>query len=368
MAGKHTAFEGKYSHNGRDLSVKFSFNRTFGKTAYPKSGSWTQRMRPDYTLSLWPSVFSEEDAEEQELIVHVHFDAKYKVDNLQYLANDEETDIDDEKISEILNEEKTEEKEGTYKRADLLKMHAYKDAIRRTAGAYVLYPGTVHSHPYKGFHEIVPGLGAFPISPSNDAEGLDALEKFIGEIVEHFSNRASQREQLSYYAYGIHNNSAQVLKEAMPEYLSKGKIRIKPPMDATVLVGYYNEDQYEWIKDKQLYNIRIDPEDGLVDYGADITGAKYLLLHGKGELETSKIWEIVGTAPKLMSKSDLFTQKNYPRAPSSDNYLVYELESIENDLFEEKKWDIRRLPKYISGRQSSRPFAVTLVELFRALV
>jgi len=368
LAGKHTAIEGTYSYSGRDLSIKFSFNRTFGKTSYPKSGSWTQRMRPDYTLSLWPSAFSEDDAEEQELIVHVHFDAKYKVDNLQYLSNDNETDIDEDKISEILNDEKTEEKAGTYKRADLLKMHAYKDAIRRTAGAYVLYPGTKHTNPYKGFHEIVPGLGAFPISPSNDAEGLDALEKFIGEIVEHFSNRASQREQLSYYAYGIHNSSVQVLKEAMPEYLSKDKIRIEPPMDATVLVGYYNEDQHEWINDNKLYNIRIDPKDGLVDYGTDIMGAKYLLLHGKGELETSRIWEIIGNAPKLISKYDLKIQKNYPRNPSSDNYLVYELKPIANDLFKAKKWDIRKLPKYISGRQSSRPFAVTLVDLFKALV
>ena len=139
-------------------------------------------------------------------------------------------------------------------------------------------------------------------------------------------------------------------------------------MDATVLVGYYNEDQHEWINDNKLYNIRIDPKDGLVDYGTDIMGAKYLLLHGKGELETSRIWEIIGNAPKLISKYDLKIQKNYPRNPSSDNYLVYELKPIANDLFKAKKWDIRKLPKYISGRQSSRPFAVTLVDLFKALV
>jgi predicted component of viral defense system (DUF524 family) len=37
--------------------------------------------------------------------------------------------------------EKAENRKGIYKNADLLKMHAYKDAIRRTGGAYVLYPG-----------------------------------------------------------------------------------------------------------------------------------------------------------------------------------------------------------------------------------
>ena len=44
-------------------------------------------------------------------------------------------------------------------------MHAYKDAIRRTGGAYILYPGTDNQNPLKGFHEIIPGLGAFAIRP-----------------------------------------------------------------------------------------------------------------------------------------------------------------------------------------------------------
>ena len=358
QAGKHTAIEGTYSHNGRDLNVKFNFNRTFSKTDYPSSGSWTQSMRPDYTLSVWPHVYDEDEAEEQELIIHIHFDAKYKIEGLQYIIDEEEVNID---------EEKDAEKNGTYKRADLLKMHAYKDAIRRTAGAYVLYPGTNKQQPYKGFHEIVPGLGAFPISPSKESEGIDNLQLFVEEVIDHFSNRASQREQLSYHSYGIHNHSAQILKEAMPEYLSldknKNKIRIVPPTDSTVLVGYYNEDQFEWIEDNKLYNIRIDPKDGLVDYGNNIMGAKYLLLHGKGEVETSRIWEI-RRAPRLISKDDLVTQKNYPRTPSSDNYFIFELKRIDNDLFNGKKWDLAMLLQAKTVRQSSRPFAMTLSELF----
>ena len=42
------------------------------------------------------------------------------------------TDQDNE---DELNEEKTSNRKGNYKNADLLKMHAYKDAIRRSAGA-----------------------------------------------------------------------------------------------------------------------------------------------------------------------------------------------------------------------------------------
>ena len=41
-------------------------------------------------------------------------------------------------------------------------MHAYKDAIRRTGGAYILYPGESEEWRKIGFHEVIPGLGAFP--------------------------------------------------------------------------------------------------------------------------------------------------------------------------------------------------------------
>ncbi len=46
-------------------------------------------MVPDFTLSFWPGELSEEDAELQERIVHLHFDAKYKADNIGSIFGDE---------------------------------------------------------------------------------------------------------------------------------------------------------------------------------------------------------------------------------------------------------------------------------------
>ena len=89
-------------------------------------------MRPDFTLSFWPDGYDLDEAESQELAVHIHFDAKYRVENIPELFGDEDDN---------LSEEKAQEKRGNYKRADLLKMHAYRDAIRRSEGAYILYPG-----------------------------------------------------------------------------------------------------------------------------------------------------------------------------------------------------------------------------------
>ena len=61
--------------------------------------------------------------------------------------------------------EKAEEVTNTYKNADLLKMHTYNDAIRRTIGSYVLYPGESNLSDenesiFSLYDEILPGVGA----------------------------------------------------------------------------------------------------------------------------------------------------------------------------------------------------------------
>jgi len=166
--GKFFPVKGVYLNETRKLNIEFSYNKTFsGNNEYPQRGSWSRSLRPDYTLSVWPFGIPQEQAEKEELIVHLHFDAKYKIENLQTIFGKEDN----------LEEEKEEQKRGVYKRADILKMHSYRDAIRRTAGAYVLYPGLV-SHKKQGFHELLPGLGAFAIRPSKLNNGIDELKNF----------------------------------------------------------------------------------------------------------------------------------------------------------------------------------------------
>lgn len=161
-AGKQLPIKGVYKDAGRHLKIEFSYNRTFSiADSYPSGGSWTCQMRPDYTLSLWPAEFSQDEAEMQELISHVHFDAKYKVDSLVKLFGESEVDLDNEKA---------DQRNGNYKRADLLKMHAYRDAIRRSAGAYVLYPGTDQSN-FTGFHESVAGASYLLLHGNDEYQG-----------------------------------------------------------------------------------------------------------------------------------------------------------------------------------------------------
>ena len=348
-AGRHTAVEGSFVHKNRNLKMKFNYNRTFSYSDFPHSGSWTQKMRPDYTLSFWPADFSEPEAEEQELIIHIHFDAKYKVEDLKYMMNGNEENDDSD--TDELNTEKELEKTGKYKRADLLKMHAYKDAIRRTAGAYVLYPGSVNSKSYRGFHELIPGLGAFAVSPSIPDDGIAEVKKFILSVIDHYTDRNSLRETHSFYTYKIMNDSADnSVREKIPEYFNSAgkKLRSKPVSETDVLTGYIQEKQKEWILKNGYYNIRIDKE-----ITPQIAGADYLLLYDALDGKKLRLWNNglfkIKSNPVIRSKEWLL-EKDYPE-PGQNEYFVFE---ISRDV---ESWSVNKISDIELGEEEKfRPF------------
>ncbi len=358
--GKFTALQGIYDSGNRKLSVRFNYNRSFsGKKTYPDSGSWTTTLRPDYTLSFWPYGISEAEAEKQELIVHVHFDAKYKIANL--------TDFLDQNSDNDLDEEKAENRKGIYKNADLLKMHAYKDAIRRTGGAYILYPGD-KSINQKGFHEIIPGLGAFPVKPSKTDSGIGDLKAFILEIVEHFINRASQREKIAFRTFDIYKNPPDFdnkVKELLTEPYNNNRDLI--PDDTYVLVGYYNSpEQYDWIKRTGLYNFRMGSGTGSLILDKETVSSRFLLLHAAGDAGSCDLWKIISKGPKVYSKEDLL-KRGYPN-PSQSNYLVIQIEPVADVELQNVIWDFKKLNNYSRGRASAIPFTTSLAELMKNIV
>jgi hypothetical protein len=349
-SGKYLPIKGRYDLGSRPLNVQFSYNRTFSfSETHSAKGSWSRNMRPDYTLSLWPADFSEEEAEAQELMVHVHFDAKYRIENITEIFGKEEED---------LGEEKVQQREGRYKRADLLKMHAYRDAIRRTQGAYVLYPGTI-SKQWNGYHEILPGLGAFPIRPGN---GDEDLEQFIRTVVAHLCDRATSQERQSYHTYAVHEAQvAYPVMNALPERKSESVIRHSPLAETFVLVGWCKDDAHNnWIRKSGLYNCRMDTNAGSLRLDPEITGAKYLLLHGKEGKAASGLLRIKSQGPRVISK-DALKNKGYPGEPGHDFYLIFDVEPA--DEFDGYAWDYSKLSHKSEGRLSGWPYAVTLLAL-----
>ncbi len=369
--GKFLALNGTYKKGARHLRIKFSYNRSFfGGTTYQKNtaGSWTNTMRPDYTISIWPAELEETDAESEEQIVHIHFDAKYKVDQFVIDTSDNE---------EYLNEIKSDERAGRYKNADILKMHAYKDAIRRTGGAYVLYPGTEKLEK-RGFHEIIPGLGAFALNPNDDNKNKEELNTFLDSVIDHLLDRSSQREHLAVKRYEIHRSSKKdenVVHEPMPEYMNGKKLI---PDETYVLIGFSKDSKRtKWYEENGLYNFRMNDDTGSLEFHPEVVNSKFLLLRESGKSEASKLYKLK-SGLRVFSGDVLRSEKYKHPDASKDSYLVYSINSDDTSLipFEDMRFDFKKLAKYqevIKTEKNKRvaagiPFAVTLTELMKTRI
>lgn len=182
-SGRALDLTGLWKREGRALQMRLSYNRTFkrrpnppgdAERSFPNAGSWTQPMRPDYTISFWPTSLTEAQAEAADRMSHLHFDAKYRIEALAELFGAGEIDEAEPGLAAVL---------GSAKRSDLLKMHAYRDAIRRSVSAFVLYPGS-ETRKWRSETEILPGLGAIALAPG-DNTGVRDLELFFSEAADY---------------------------------------------------------------------------------------------------------------------------------------------------------------------------------------
>lgn len=352
--GKHLPISAVYNGSTRKLNIQFSYNRTFpGDRSYPSGGSWTRDLRPDYTLSIWAFGISQDQAESEELITHLHFDAKYKIDNITSIFQSPEN----------LDNEKIDQRKGAYKRADLLKMHTYRDAIRRTVGSYILYPGNEELVKV-GYHELLPGIGAFAVRPSRTDSGQDRLKVFLSDVLAHFLNRASQREVFAFQTYNIHKEKRQDnVNELLPEPF--GQNRGLLPTETYVLVGYYRSQRhYEWILSNRQYNARVQntSDDLVLRIEPTDVAPRYILLYTGSDPITGKIFRVLDR-PSIVPAGHL-QALHYPSKPSSEYYLVYPLDPTIADEFQGRTWNVSKL-KSGMGRKGL-PFTVTLFDLFNS--
>jgi hypothetical protein len=207
-------------------------------------------------------------------------------------------------------------------------MHAYKDAIRRTGGAYVLYPGTEKHEPISGFHEIIPGLGAFAVRPNEGDNGTVELSQFIDEIIAHFNNMASQQRRHSNTIYEIHKDGTpNIVNEPIPYDII--------PDETHVIVAYYESPEHlAWINKQLKFNARIFNDNAGMNLSSAFIGANYLILKGKHqhELLIYDIKQSKNDKPYVIpSDHDLFK----PNEPKSFDltqpfYLIFNLEVNKN--------------------------------------
>ena len=276
---------------GRKMRAEFQFNRKFApRTDRERAGSWTRGVQPDYTISIWPAEYTKLAAEQNELMVHVHFDAKYRVERVHELLGGSDDDEAFKKEPESKDKPRT-----AAKYSDLLKMHAYRDAIRRTAGAYVLYPGDPgDGQKFEGFHEVLPGLGAFAIRPDKDGkpEGMSALAVFLDKIVEHLANRTTARERVGYHV--AESYAPAILREDPVHYgalhlpeadiFGGGDYRALPPSEEMVLVAWYrNDDQLTVAANENgLTYVRLGSRRGALHVHPNLARVRHVMLRAEG--------------------------------------------------------------------------------------
>ena len=244
--------------DGEKLRVHLFYNRRFGgRTDVQKSGAYSRGFRPDFTLVILPADYdatvwrqAERDGEAEGRIAYVHFDAKYRIEQIADLIGTEEPARNDESEDvQATADERAAKATGTFKNADLYKMHTYNEAIRRTAGSYVLFPGDAPMNSrgsggnrFERYHEVVPGVGAFAIKPStNEGEmpaGLGPLAEFVSDLLYHHSSRFTQSYRINYFTHDtvMEEPTKYMARPAVPEDR-------KPPKDTQVLLGYVRDEK-----------------------------------------------------------------------------------------------------------------------------
>jgi hypothetical protein len=320
--GREVHLGGVAEISGRRLGVALFFNRTFGAG---RGGSWTRQMRPDCSLLVRPLSHDQEfdprspaDPEE----VWLHFDAKYKVDRVveQFGRLSEGKSAEAEAA-----DDEQQENRGRSRREDLLKMHAYRDAIRRSAGAYVMYPGDVaSSHALREYHEVLPGLGAFAFRPENGVQpqGAEPVRRFLHDVLHHLATQASQRERARFWhetSYGP--DGATSAWQGAVDFLRE------PPADTDVLLGYVRAPQWPWVQRTGLYNVRADRgRRGAVSLEGRELGSDLVLLYN----ETGTLGLFRPGSREIASRQRL-VELAYPE-PGGELYVLFHVEEWIRDV------------------------------------
>lgn len=333
------------------LRVHFYYNRFFcprmdTESAFP-AGSYSRVFRPDYTLVIFPEIYAqpgksfmenERKAELEGHIAYLHFDAKFRVEQLEqifgkeYCTTDESGELPHEVADELEEEHREAATQNTYKRGDLYKMHTYNDAIRRTVGSYILYPGRDASKGrFSRYHELLPGVGAFILRPDLSehkmkAFGSEELREFIRNVLLIQQSRYSQLFRINFWTHDT-------VKGKPPDYIELSKFPFMdryPPRDTRVILGYIHEKNSPKFRENKIIYINAVEKTGKVsdfDDPSHVNGDYFL---GYNDHKKTLPWVGKVSNCKLMTCAELkkILHEDALLEPEASLYFVFRLDEI----------------------------------------
>jgi len=329
--GQRNCLSGRTTRYGRSIELTLCYNRGFG----PPAESWTSAMRPDVSLriALDNGLSDVED-------LWVHFDAKYRLD----------------KLSEVFVDEADESSDAVL-REDILKMHAYKDSIRRSGGAYVVFPGSGEGVGglRKEHDELLPGVGAFRLVPAEAGTpiGWEAIRAHLNNVLEHYASTATKDRRTRYWTNRAYQGP-------IPSLTGRGSRNSRPPADIHVLLGYVQKKQADWIQRTAYYNLRAGTRKGAVAMDGPELSCELVVLWG--DAIGVKVRRVIG-GPEVWSRARML-ESGYPD-PNEAYFGVPLGEEVEIGEF-----DLLRVKQLALGRARDEygPAVVSLLDLFELAV
>ncbi|MDF1659801.1 MAG: DUF2357 domain-containing protein [Verrucomicrobiales bacterium] len=330
-----------------EMCIHLYYERKFLKSG---DFSWSGNFKPDYTLVMYPASFENEvEAVEAGRLSLLHFDAKYKAEKLAAVFGDWVKDPEAGESDTAANEE-----QRLFKQVDLLKMHTYNDAIKSTAGSYVLYPGLDDQpKPMQRYHEILPGVGAFVLKPGAKG-GSNFLKQFLTDVFRNQSNQFTQ------YRY-VNDATTSIVREKPSALSGADNYLISQPRAECVML-WLKPAHRELCREHGVAYCRAiyDEEDGKrrelqLDISAEI-GSQFVPYRG----ERSGAMTTLGWRGKVTSVSFLTRRKltdwfqargldQHFQPSDASHYLLFEFsEVIAMPEFE--------VPKAVLKRQSGSRF------------
>jgi predicted component of viral defense system (DUF524 family) len=302
---------------GRKVRVHLYYNRTYSSQntgpesmdSWKTEGSYSAEFRPDITLSIISGDIMPDEtpdeiearAEREGSIRHLHFDAKYRLKRLKTtLSEDEKSEAEASSI---------------YRRGDLMTMHCYNEAIRRSYGSYVLYPGDSRNVSYDSaqggnrsvffrYVEVMPGVGAFALRPGDEG-GAPAVECFLRDIFRQIDQQQSKSPE-------------QAIRETFA----------KPVSGLDAVVGYVRPYMNDICRAKRLFYAHAVRKEREVALDSRILPGMVLLIHNGGPniLWKSKILWITTVTEKQLAT--LLGNDDFSGSPDVTRYHLFYLDEI----------------------------------------